>query len=298
MRIVILSRSRSVFSTQRLCEAAEKRNHIVSVVNPVGCYMNITSRQPLVHFRDQVLEADAVIPRIGRSITFYGTAVVRQFEMMGSFSLNESVAIARSRDKLRSLQLLAKKGVGLPVTGFAHSTHMTQDLIKLVGGPPLIIKLLDGSQGSIVMAETHKAAESVVDAFRNLDAHFLVQEYIKDPDATEIRCIVIGDKVVASMSHGSRQSERSTGASSEKPEVIKISPEERSTAVLACSTLGLNVAGVDIIRSNRGPLVLEVNSSPDLRDIERATGKNVASLMIEYLEKHAVRGKTRTKGRG
>lgn len=301
MKIVVLSRNRNLYSTRRLIETGEARGHDMLVVDPLKCYMNITSHRPTVHFQDKTLEGmNAIIPRIGASVTFYGTAVLRQFEMMGSFSLNESVAISRSRDKLRSLQILAKKGIGLPVTGFAHSTKMSDDLIKLVGGAPLIIKLLEGTQGKgVVLAETDKAAESVIDAFRNLSAHFLVQEFIKESAATDIRCFVIGDKVVAAMQRTGKEGEfRSNLHRGGTAEVIKITPEERSTAVRACKGMGLNVAGVDIMRSNHGPLVLEVNSSPGLEGIERATKKDVAGMIIEYLEKNAVYGKTKTKGKG
>lgn len=301
MKIVVMSRNRNLYSTRRLVEAGEVRGHEMVVVDPLKCYMSITSHRPTVHYKDLTLDnVDAVIPRIGASVTFYGTAVLRQFEMMGSFSLNESVAITRSRDKLRSLQILAKKGIGLPVTGFAHSTKMTDDLIKMVGGAPLIIKLLEGTQGKgVVLAETHKAAESVIDAFRNLSAHFLVQEFIKESAATDIRAFVVGDKVVAAMKRTGKEGEfRSNLHRGGTAEVIKISPEERSTAVRACKGMGLNVAGVDIMRSNHGPLVLEVNSSPGLEGIERATKKDVAGMIVSYLEKNAVRGKTKTKGKG
>lgn len=270
-------------------------------MDPLRCYMNIASSNPEVFFKEKSLnDLDAIIPRIGSSITFYGTAVVRQFEMMGTFSINESVAISRSRDKLRALQILSRRGIGMPVTGFAHSTRMTDDLIRLVGGPPLIIKLLEGTQGrGVVMAETQQAAESVIEAFRNLDAHFLVQEFIKEANGEDIRCFVIGDRVVASMMRKARDGEfRSNLHRGGFATSVKITPEERSTAVNAARGMGLNVAGVDIIRSSRGPLVMEVNSSPGLEGIEKATGLDISDRIIEFIEKNAKPGKTRTRGRG
>lgn len=263
--------------------------------------MDINPIRPGVHYKGEPLGPfDAIIPRIGASITFYGTAVVRQFEMMGVFSLNESVAISRSRDKLRSLQLLARKGIGLPVSGFAYSPDDTQDLIQMVGGAPLVIKLLEGTQGKgVVLAETDKAAESVIDAFRNLNAYFLTQEFIKEANGADIRCFVIGDKVVASMMRQAQEGEfRSNLHRGGTAKLVKITPEERSTAVRSARIMGLNVAGVDILRSNHGPVVLEVNSSPGLEGIERATGKDIAGMIIAYIEKHAKAGKTRTKGAG
>jgi ribosomal protein S6--L-glutamate ligase len=301
MRIGILSRSRKLYSTSRLIEAAEQRGHDVSVINPLRCYMNIASFKPSIHYDGKDLAGiDAIIPRIGASITFYGTAVVRQFEMMGVFSLNESVAISRSRDKLRSLQLLARKGIGLPVTGFASSPQDTNDLLDLVGGAPVVVKLLEGTQGKgIVLAETRNAAESVIEAFRGLEANFLVQEFVKEAGGSDIRCFVIGEKVVASMKRQAPQGEfRSNLHRGGTAEVVKITPEERSTATRAAKIMGLNVAGVDILRSNHGPVVMEVNSSPGLEGIEAATGKDVAAMIIEYIEKNAVPGRTRTRGTG
>jgi ribosomal protein S6--L-glutamate ligase len=264
------------------------------------CYMDITSKAPMVHYQNRILDSyDAIIPRIGASITFYGTAVLRQFEMMGVFSLNESVAISRARDKLRSLQLLSRKGLGLPVTGFAHSTKMTQDLIKLVGGAPLVIKLLEGTQGKgVVLAETDKAAESVIDAFREMDANILVQEFIKEANGSDIRCFVIGDEVVASMMRTARPGEfRSNLHRGGTAKIIEITDEERQVAIDATKALGLNVAGVDLLRSKSGPLIMEVNSSPGLNGIETSTGKDVAGMIIEYLEKMD-KNSTATKGNG
>jgi ribosomal protein S6--L-glutamate ligase len=301
MKIGILSRSRRLYSTRRLVEAAELRGHTVRVINPVRCYMNIASFKPSIHYDGKAIEGiDAIIPRIGASITFYGTAVVRQFEMMGVFSLNESVAISRSRDKLRSLQLLSRKGIGLPVTGFARSPLDTDDLLDLVGGAPVVVKLLEGTQGKgIVLAETRKAAESVVEAFRGLEANFLVQEFVKEAGGSDIRCFVVGEKVVAAMKRQAPQGEfRSNLHRGGTAEVIKISPEERSTATRAARIMGLNVAGVDILRSNHGPVVMEVNSSPGLEGIEQATGRDVAGLIVEYIEKNATPGRTRTRGTG
>ncbi len=301
MKIAILSRKASLYSTRRLKEAGESRGHEMHVVDYARCYMNITSHRPKVIFRGEPLEGyDAVIPRIGASYTFYGTAVVRQFEMMNVFPANESQAISRSRDKLRCLQLLAREGIGLPVTGFARSTRDTQGLIDLVDGAPLVIKLLEGTQGiGVVLAETNKAAESVIEAFRGLNANILVQEFIKEAGGSDIRCFVIGNKVVASMirrgAPGEFRSNIHRGGSAEQ---IKITPEERSTAVRAAKTMGLNIAGVDLLRSNHGPVVMEVNSSPGLEGIEGATGKDVAGRIIEFIEVNAAPGRTRDRGRG
>ncbi len=301
MRIGILSRSIQIFSTRRLVEAAEERGHKVLVVDPLKCFMNIAARKPLVHFKDMILDdIDAIIPRIGASITFYGTAVLRQFEMNEVFTINESVAISRSRDKLRALQLLSRKGIGMPITGFAHSAKNTQDLIKMVGGAPLVIKLLEGTQGKgVVLAETGQAAESVIDAFRGLEAHFLVQKFIKEAKGSDIRCIVIGDKVVASMKRQAKTGEfRSNLHRGGTAVAVEITADERATAVKAAKALGLNFAGVDLLRSRSGPMVLEVNSSPGLQGIERATKTDIASQVIEYIERHAETGSVRTKGKG
>ena len=301
MKIAILSRNSSLYSTSRLIEAAQKRGHEVMVVDPLMCFMDITSHRPQIHFRNKVLtDFDAVIPRVGASVTFYATAVLRQFEMMGVYCLNESVAISRSRDKLRALQILARKGIGMPVTGFAHSTKMAQEVIQLVGGAPLVIKLLEGTQGKgVVLAETDKAAESVIEAFREMDAYFLVQEFISEAKGSDIRAFVIGNKVVASMLRKAKEGEfRSNLHRGGSAEEIKLSPDERSTAIRAAQALGLNVAGVDILRSKHGPLVMEVNSSPGLEGIEKSTEVNVAELIISYIEKNAKKGKNRTKGKG
>jgi ribosomal protein S6--L-glutamate ligase len=301
VKIGILSRKRSLYSTRRLVEAAQQQGHEVQVIDTLRCYMNITSHKPEIHYRGENLTGfDAVIPRIGASITFYGTAVVRQFEMMGVFSLNESVAIARSRDKLRSLQLLSRKGIGLPVSGFAHSPDDIEDLIKMVGGAPAVIKLLEGTQGiGVVLAETQKAAESVIEAFMGLKANILVQEFIKEAGGADIRCLVIGEKVVAAMMRRAKEGEfRSNLHRGGTAELIRITPEERSTAVRAAAAMGLNVAGVDILRSHHGPVIMEVNSSPGLEGIEKSTGKDIASMIIDFIAKEAKPNKTRTRGRG
>jgi len=301
LKIIILSRNARLYSTRRLAEAAEQRGHEVKVVDALKCYMDITSDRPAIFYKGEKLTGfDAIIPRIGASITKFGTAVLRQFEMMGVYPINESVAITRSRDKLRSLQLLSRKGVGLPVTGFAHSVSDTEDIINLVGGAPLVIKLIEGTQGrGVVLAETPKAAESVIDAFHELDANFIVQEFIREAAGSDIRCFVVGDKVVASMMRTAKEGEfRSNLHRGGEAHLVKLSKEERATAVNAAKIMGLHMAGVDILRSNRGPVVMEVNSSPGLEGIEKATGKDVADIIIEFIEKHARPHKTKTKGKG
>lgn len=301
MNIVILSRNPDLYSTRRLVEEANNLGHTVEVLDTLKCFMDITSSNPSILYKKRkITDVDAVIPRIGASITFYGLAIVRQFEMMGVYPLNESVAIGRSRDKLRSLQILSRKGLGLPRTSFAHSTKMTNNLIKLVGGAPLVVKLLEGTQGKgVVLAETNKAAESVIDAFRELDANFLVQEFVKEASGEDIRCFVIGDKVVASMKRVAKSGEfRSNLHRGGVAEKVKITKTERATAVKAAKAMGLSVAGVDLLRGSDGPKIMEVNSSPGLRGIEEVTGKNVAKLIIEYIEKNAKLGKVKTKGKG
>jgi ribosomal protein S6--L-glutamate ligase len=301
MKIAILSRKKTLYSTRRMVEAAELAGHEVQVIDTLRCYMNIATHRPEIHYDGEALTGfDAIIPRIGASITFYGTAVLRQFEMMGVYPLNESVAISRSRDKLRSLQLLSRKGIGLPVSGFAHSPADIKDLIKMVGGAPLVIKLLEGTQGiGVVLAETQKAAESVIEAFMGLKTHILVQEYIKEAGGADIRCFVIGEKVVAAMKRQAQPGEfRSNLHRGGTASLVKITPEERATAVRAAKAMGLNVAGVDILRSNHGPVVMEVNSSPGLEGIENATGKDVAGMIIHFIERNAKPNKTRTRGKG
>lgn len=293
MKIAILSRKASLYSTRRLVEAALERGHDVEVIDYLRCYMNVTSHKPQVIFKGRPLDDfDAVIPRIGASHTFYGTAVVRQFEMMRKFTLNRSQAISRSRDKLRSLQIMARQGIGLPVTGCAHSSQDVDGLIDAVGGAPLVVKLLEGTQGiGVVLAETRKAAESVIEAFRGLKANIIVQEFIKEAGGCDIRCFVIGEKVVAAMMRKAPEGEfRSNLHRGGVATKVKITPAERATAVKAAKAMGLNVAGVDILRSNHGPVVMEVNSSPGLEGIERSTSKDVAGCIIAFIEKCGEQG--------
>ena len=300
MKIALLSRNRKLYSSNRIIEAAKARGHEVIVIDVLRAYMNIASHKPSIHYKGEPVEGvDAVIPRIGASVTAYGTAVLRQFEMMGVVSLNESVAITRSRDKLRSMQLLSRKGIGMPLTGYASRPDDIKDMIKMVGGAPLVIKLLQGTQGiGVVLAETQKAAESVIEGFMGVHADILVQEFIKEAGGSDIRCFVIDGKVVAAMkrqgAEGEFRSNLHRGGSSS---LIKITPEERSTAVRAAGIMGLNVAGVDLLRSNHGPVVMEVNSSPGLEGIEGATGKDIAGMIITNLEK-LIPGKTGTRGKG
>ncbi len=301
MKIVVLSTNPKLYSTRRLMEAGKERGHEMLILNHRRCYMNITSMRPSIHYKGVAVEGvDAIIPRIGASVSFYGAAVVRQFEMMGVYSVNESVAITRSRDKLRSLQLLSRKGIGLPVTGFANSPDDTEDLLNFVGGAPVVIKLLEGTQGvGVVLGETRQAAESVIEAFRGLNANFMVQEFIKEAGGSDIRCFVVGDKVVAAMKRSGKEGEfRSNLHRGGSAQLVKITPEERSTAVRSANIMGLNVAGVDLLRSNHGPVVMEVNSSPGLEGIENATGKDVASIVIQFIEKNAKPGRTRSRGKG
>lgn len=301
MKIAMLARNADLYSHQRLKEAAEKRGHQLDIINTLRCYMNIASRRPEIYYNGVKLKGyDAVIPRIGASVTFYGTAVLRQFEMMGVYPLNESVAIGRSRDKLRSMQLLARDGVGLPVTTFAHDPKQTEEVLALAGGAPLVIKLLEGTQGlGVVLADTDRSAKSVIEAFRATKTNILVQEFIKESGGTDIRAIVIGGKVIAAMKRSGAEGEfRSNLHRGGSAQVIKLSPEERSTAVRAAKSMGLNACGVDMLRANHGAVVMEVNSSPGLEGVENATGLDVAGKMIEFLEKHAKPGATKTKGKG
>jgi ribosomal protein S6--L-glutamate ligase len=286
VNLIILSRNPTLYSTDALVQAAIARGHSVRVVDYLRCYMNITSSKPRIYLEGEELKADAIIPRIAVQHTAYGNAVVRQFEMMGVLTLNDSVAISRSRDKLRSLQLLAKKGIGLPVTGFAHSIDATTELISMCGGAPLVVKLLQGTQGmGVVLAETKKAAESVIEAFKEVRADILVQEYIAESKGADIRCIVLGKKVIAAMERQGMDGEfRSNLHRGGKAKKISITAEERKTAIKAAKVMGLNLAGVDLLRSNRGPLVIEVNSSPGLEGIENATNKNCADAIIQFLE--------------
>lgn len=301
MKILILSRNSDLYSTRRLVEAGRARHHRMVVVDPLRCYIGLSAHQPEIHYMGKSLTGfDAVIPRIGASITFYGTAVVRQFEMMGVYTLNESVAIQRARDKLRSLQLLARAGIDMPRTAFAHTPDDSRDALHLVGGAPAVIKLLEGTQGvGVVLAESRSSALSAIDTLRSLDAYFLMQEFIKEAKGSDIRCFVIGRRVVASMLRKGREGEfRSNIHRGGTGVPVTITKEERALAVHATRVLGLNVAGVDIIRSHRGPLVLEVNSSPGLKGIESASRKDIATEIIKFVEKNARPGRVRTRGRG
>ncbi len=290
MNIAILSRNKSLYSTRRLIEAGTERGHQITVLDPLRCYVSIEKSKPEIHYNGKPLPYfDAVIPRIGSSITFYGCAIVRQFEVMKTFSAIESQAIVRSRDKLRSMQILSRTGIGLPKTGFARQASDYGDLIRMVGGTPVVIKLLEGTQGiGVVLAETKKAAESVLDAFYGLKVNIMVQEFIKESKGSDIRAFVVDGKVVGAMKRTGKEGEfRSNLHRGGKAEPIKLSAEERKTALMSAKALGLNIAGVDMLQSNRGPLVMEVNSSPGLEGIEKATKKDVAAKFYEYIEKNA-----------
>jgi ribosomal protein S6--L-glutamate ligase len=286
MKIAILSRGASLYSTTRLREATLERGHEVAIVDYLRCYMDITARRPKVLYKGEEVRPHAIIPRIGASYTFYGAAVVRQFEMADVFTLNGSDGISRSRDKLRSMQILSRAGVGLPTTSFAHSIQDIDGLLEVVGGTPVVIKLLEGTQGlGVVLAETKKAAESVIGAFHQLDANILVQQFIKEAGGADIRAFVVGGKVVAAMRRqGAPGDFRSNLHRGGRAEVIKLTPSERSAAVRATKSIGLGVAGVDLLQSDEGPMVLEVNSSPGLEGIEEASGVDIADLIVEYIE--------------
>lgn len=301
MRIAMLARNPKLYTHRRLVEVAEARGHEIQIIDTLKVYMNITSHRPEIRYAGETLPSfDAVIPRIGASITFYGLAVLRQFEVMGVWPLNESVAIGRSRDKLRSMQLLARSGIGLPITGYAHDARDTDDLIQMVGGAPLVIKLLEGTQGvGVILGETHASAKSTIEAFRGAKQNILVQEFIKEARGVDIRCFVIGGKVVGTMMRkGAADEFRSNLHRGGSAERVRITPEERSTAVRSAKTLGLNVAGVDLLRSNHGPVVMEVNSSPGIEGLEKATNLDISSMMIDFLEKNAKPNKTKTRGKG
>ena len=301
MKIAMLARNANLYSHQRLVEAARARGHDIDILNTLRVTMNITSHRPEAYYNGRKLTSyDAVIPRIGASITFYGLAVLRQFEMMGVWTLNESVAIGRSRDKLRSMQILARAGLGLPVTAFAHDPKQTDEVLQMVGGAPVIIKLVEGTQGiGVVLGETEQSAKSVIEAFRGANVNILVQEFIKEANATDIRALVVGGKVVAAMERkGTGEDFRSNLHRGGTARAVRITPEERSTAIRAARKLGLNVAGVDMLRSNHGPVIIEVNSSPGLEGIERATGKDIAGKIIEFIEENSTPGKTKTRGKG
>ncbi|MFW0094863.1 MAG: 30S ribosomal protein S6--L-glutamate ligase [Coxiella endosymbiont of Haemaphysalis qinghaiensis] len=301
MKIAILSTKQELYSTQRLKEAALVRGHQVKIINTLRCYMSLSHEKPSIHYMGKELTTyDAIVPRIGSSITFYGTAVVRQFEMMGTFCLNSSIAITRSRDKFRSLQFLSRKGIDLPITGFAHSPDDISDLIQMVGGPPLIIKLIEGTQGiGVVLAETKKAAESVIQTFLGLKVNILIQEFIGETQGRDIRCLVIGNKVIAAMQREAQSGDfRSNIHRGGTTKLIKITPKEREIAINAAKAMGLNVAGVDLLRSKRGPLVLEVNSSPGLHGIEKITQKDISGMVIDFVERNAkpIKGYNRYQG--
>lgn len=287
MKIAVLSRNAELYSTRRLVDTAIARGHQVEVIDPTLCYMNINHNALSIHYRGAALEGfDAVIPRIGASITFYGNAVLRQFEMMGVYCLNTADAISRARDKLNSMQLMARDGIGLPVTGFADKPGDIPDLIEMVGGAPLVIKLLEGTQGiGVVLAETRTAAESVIEAFMGLNANILVQQYISEAKGADIRCFVVGNKVVAAMKRQAKAGEfRSNLHRGGTATAVKLSAAERKTALQAAKCMGLAVAGVDILQSSEGPVVMEVNSSPGLEGIEAATSVDVAGAILDYLE--------------
>jgi ribosomal protein S6--L-glutamate ligase len=301
MKIALLCRNAQLYSHQRLIEAARARGHEIETINHLRCTIDIASHRPKIHYHGKALpKPDAVIPRIGASVTFFGTAVVRQFEMMRVYCLNESVAISRSRDKLRSLQLLSRRGIGLPVTVFAHKTSNADEIVRLAGGAPVVIKLLEGTQGiGVVLGETPKAAASIIEAFGGVNTNILVQEYVAEAKGEDLRCIVIGDRVVASMVRKGREGDfRSNLHRGGSAKAARITPQERATAIGAARAMGLNVCGVDMLRSNHGPVVMEVNSSPGLEGIETATGVDVAGKIIEFIEKNAQPGKTRTRGKG
>ncbi len=290
MKIAILSRNPKLYSTKRLLQAGKERGHTVHVVNTLQCYMSIATDNPSIHYKGKKMEGyDAVIPRIGASVSFYGTAVLRQFEMMGVMAVNESVAITRSRDKLRSLQLLSRKGVGLPTTGFAHYPDDIQDLLQMIGTAPYVIKLLEGTQGiGVVLAESKKSAEGMIEAFMGIDANIMVQEFVKEANASDLRCFVVGGKVIAAMERkaapGDFRSNLHRGGTAHN---VRLSQEEKQTAIMAAKVMGLNVAGVDLLRSNKGPVVLEVNSSPGLEGIEKSAGVDIATEIYKFIERRA-----------
>ena len=301
MRLVMLARNPNLYTHKRLVEAAKTRGHGIDVINTLQLHMSITANKPMLRMGAKTLPRyDAVIPRIGASITFYGLAVLRQLEMQGIWSLNESVAIGRSRDKLRSVQLLAREGVGLPVTAFAHDPSRSEAVVNEVGGAPCVIKLLEGTQGvGVILADTVNSAKSIIEAFRKANVDILVQEYIAEAAGSDIRALVVGDEVVAAMQRKGRTGEfRANLHRGGKAEPVELSPEESSTAVRSARAMGLNVCGVDMLRSKKGPLVMEVNSSPGLEGIEKATGEDIAGITIDFLERHARHGETETKGVG
>ena len=301
MRFAMLARNPTLYSHRRIVEAAITAGHAIDVINTLHVHMNITSNRPMLRYGGRDLPLyDAVIPRIGASITHYGLAVLRQFEMQGVYPLNESVAIGRSRDKLRALQLLARAGVGMPVTAFAHGPRKAEDVIREVGGAPVVIKLLEGTQGmGVVLAETEASAKSVIEAFSAANVDILVQEFIRESEASDVRAFVVGGRVVAAMKRIGKTGEfRSNLHRGGRAEATTISGEEGVVAIKAAAALGLNVCGVDMLRSARGPMVMEVNSSPGLEGVERSTGVDVAHEIIAFLEHNARHGDTVTRGSG
>jgi ribosomal protein S6--L-glutamate ligase len=289
MRIAILSRNPNLYSTQRLVEAGQQRGHEILVVDHQKCVLVIEQSRPQIIYKGHPLEGiDAIIPRIGASVTFYGAAVVRQFEQMKIFSTVESQALVRSRDKLRSLQLLSKAGLGMPKTAFAASARDIDDVIKQVGGAPVVIKLLEGTQGiGVILAETHNSAKSVIEAFLDVEVNILVQEFIAEAKGADIRAFIVDGQIVGAMRRqGAEGDFRSNLHRGGKAQLIQLSPEEKATAMKAVKKLGLAIAGVDMLQSKRGPLVMEVNSSPGLEGIEGATGVDIAGKIIEYVERN------------
>ena len=289
MKIAILSRNARLYSTRRLVEAAEQRGHEVIVLDHLKCVLVIEKNHPHIFYGgNEVIGVDAIIPRIGTSVTFYGAAVVRQFEQMKVFSSVESQALVRARDKLRSMQLLAKAGIGIPKSAFASIPKNIDSVLEQVGGAPVVIKLLEGTQGiGVILAETHKSAKSVIESFLALKANILVQEFIKEAGGADIRVFVVDGKIVGAMKRqglpGEFRSNLHRGGSAQ---VIELSKEEKETAIKSAKKLGLAIAGVDMLQSSRGPLVMEVNSSPGLEGIEEATGVDIAGKIIEYIERN------------
>ncbi|MGF1670252.1 MAG: 30S ribosomal protein S6--L-glutamate ligase [Balneolaceae bacterium] len=296
LNIVILSRNKNLYSTRRLVETIEERGHSAHVLDHLKCDIVIEQNNPSVYYQgEQIIDIDAVIPRIGASVTFYGAAVVRQFEMMSVFTAVESQSLVRSRDKLRSLQILARSSVGLPKTVFTNYSKEVNQIIDSVGGAPLIVKLLEGTQGyGVVLAPTRKAAESIIDAFHSMKARIIVQEFIEEAKGADIRAFVVDNKVVGSMKRQGKEGEfRSNLHQGGSSEIVKLNKAERNAALSAAKAMGLAIAGVDLLQSERGPLVLEVNSSPGLEGIEKATGKDIAASVINYIEKKVSEQKMR-----
>lgn len=291
MKIAILATNPKLYSHKRLVAAGMDAGHEMSVINPLYCYLNVAASNPTVHYQGgmPLPYFDAVIPRIGASNTFYGTAVLRHLETMGIYTVNESLAIARSRDKFRSLQLLARKGIPMPLTGIAQSPDNTEDLIRMVGGAPLVIKLLEGTQGKgVILADSHQSAVSIINAFKEMRANILVQEFIQESRGVDIRCLVVGERVVAAIKRQAKEGEfRANVHQGGVAMKVKLTTQERQLAVTSARTLGLRVAGVDMVRSHQGPLILEINSSPGLEGIEKATEVDIAKKIIRYIEKNA-----------